>query len=88
MRVKVDPLVCQGHGVCHIAVEDLYGIRDSDGRATVLLDPVPEELRAAARKSVGACPEQAITIVEDEAASPAGATTSTLALLANSRSLP
>lgn len=65
MRVRVDLETCQGHGLCYFAAEGLYEIRDSDGRAIVLLDPVPEDMHQAARKSADVCPERAITIVEE-----------------------
>lgn len=65
LRVKVDPLVCQGHGLCYYASERLFALDEGDGRARVILDPVPEELREAARAAAAGCPEQAITLSED-----------------------
>jgi ferredoxin len=65
MHVKVDLEACQGHGLCYFAAEALYEIRDSDGRAIVLLDPVPDDMHEAARKSADVCPERAITIIEE-----------------------
>jgi ferredoxin len=65
LRVKVDQAVCQGHGLCYYASERLFALDDGDGRARVLLDPVPEDLREAARAAAAGCPEQAITLSED-----------------------
>jgi len=65
MRIRVDPDACQGHGLCAMYAEELFTISDTDGRATVRLDPVPAALQEAARQAVGVCPELAITVVEE-----------------------
>jgi ferredoxin len=65
MRVRVDPDVCQGHGLCYFTAPDLFALSPEDGRASVALDPVPDDLVKAARQAVASCPEQAIAIVED-----------------------
>ena len=65
MRVKVDPEVCQGHGLCYFAAPELFKLSDEDGRASVLIDPLPDDLKDAAHRAVDGCPERAITIVED-----------------------
>jgi len=63
-RVNVDPDICQGHGLCYFACEELFRIREDDGRAEVILELVPEALRLAANQAVAGCPEQAIAILE------------------------
>jgi len=65
LRVKVDHAICQGHGVCYFTSDALFSIRGSDGRADVLLDPVPAYLAEAARRAEASCPEHAITVTED-----------------------
>ena len=65
VRVNVDHALCQGHAACYFACPAPFAIRDNDGRATVLLDPVPTELVEAARRAEAACPERAITLTED-----------------------
>jgi len=65
MRIKVDPDACQGHGLCAMYAEELFAIRDEDGRASVRLNPVPDALQAAARQVVAVCPELAITVEEE-----------------------
>ncbi len=65
VRVTVDHAICQGHAACYFTSDALFAIRDSDGRAVVLLDPVPAELTDAARRAEAGCPERAITLVED-----------------------
>ena len=64
MQVKVDPDLCRGHGRCQALAPDAFRYDEktdqsvpSDEFATVPLD----RLRAA----VSACPERAITLVED-----------------------
>lgn len=63
-RITIDLDVCQGHGVCYLSSDELFAIRETDGRAIALLDPVPDRLIEAAKKIANACPEQAIVIVE------------------------
>jgi ferredoxin len=64
-HVTVDRDICQGHGLCHLTVARLFALSDEDGKAMVLLDPVPADLVSAAHRAVDGCPEQAITIRED-----------------------
>lgn len=67
MKVSVHAKVCQGHTSCNMNAPEIFGLRDDDGHAEVLLNPVPEHLRAAAELAVDSCPERAITIdTEDD----------------------
>jgi ferredoxin len=65
VHIKVDREACQGHALCVMYADELYEISETDGRAVVRLDPVPEAWRDAARHTVLACPERAISLVED-----------------------
>ena len=65
MRVKVDHEICQDHGLCYFTAPELFALSNEDGRASVILDPVPDSLCEAARRAVAACPEQAITLREE-----------------------
>ena len=65
MRVSVDDSRCHGHQMCAIASPRVFG-SDEYGNAVVLLDPVPVELEASARRSEANCPERAITLHEEE----------------------
>lgn len=67
MRVRIDAARCQGHGRCAIIAPDVFDTDDS-GNGTVLLDPCPEEFRAAAEEAVLSCPESAITVAPTPAA--------------------
>lgn len=62
MRVSIDAKVCQGHTLCNMNAPEVFGLRDDDGHAEVLLNPVPERYRAAAELAAAGCPERAITI--------------------------
>ena len=61
VRVSIESAKCQGHGRCAIIAPDVFDTDDLD-KGTVLLDPCPEQFRAAAEEAVFTCPESAITI--------------------------
>jgi ferredoxin len=60
-HVQVDADVCEGHGLCFVDVAEVFQ-SDDEGYATVVLDDVPDELRARVEASVRACPASAISI--------------------------
>jgi ferredoxin len=62
MRVDVNLSVCQGHTQCNFVAPEVFGLRDDDGQAYVLVDPVPADLEDQARLAEASCPEQAIVI--------------------------
>jgi ferredoxin len=64
MRVVVNPDMCQGHTLCHMAAPDVFGLSDEDGHAEALVDVLPEHLIQSARKAVATCPEKAISLQE------------------------
>lgn len=67
MRVQVDEERCEGHGRCYALAPTVFE-PDDIGYAQVLgdgtVDPASEE---KARLAVANCPEQAISIEEDQA---------------------
>jgi ferredoxin len=63
MKATVDATRCHGHQMCAIASPEVFG-SDEYGNAVVLLDPVPAELVAKARRAEANCPERAITLHE------------------------
>ena len=65
MRVRVDPEVCQGHGVCRMSAPELFHLRVEDGQAYVDSEEVPAGMEAAARLGADSCPERAITVCDD-----------------------
>lgn len=50
--------------MCAIASPQVFG-SDDYGNAMVLLDPVPNDLEASARRSEANCPERAITLHDE-----------------------
>ncbi|GAB7005700.1 hypothetical protein JCM18899A_31730 [Nocardioides sp. AN3] len=65
MHISVDLGSCQGHGLCYFESEELFALRDPDGKSIVQVDPVPERLAPVARRSVDVCPERAIRLLDD-----------------------
>jgi ferredoxin len=63
MKVFVDSDLCLGCGICEGIAPDVFTL-GPDPIATVLLNPVPENLWADVRESAEQCPEEAITIEE------------------------
>lgn len=61
MRLAIDGERCTGHGRCYSLAPELF---DSDdfGHGTVIHPEVPVGLEAAARRAVGNCPENAISL--------------------------
>lgn len=64
MRVTIDPARCQGHTLCNMAAPEVFGLREDDGHAYVLLTEFDDATIASARRAASTCPEQAI-VVED-----------------------
>jgi ferredoxin len=64
VRAVVDEDQCQGHARCNMVAPDVFHLRDDDGHAVVVADPVPHGLEDAARKAALGCPERAITVLE------------------------
>ena len=63
MRVQVDLQICEGNAVCMKVAPTVFEVRDDD-KAYVLLDPIPEDLRAAVEAAVRRCPRRALALVE------------------------
>jgi ferredoxin len=67
MKIKVHPGLCNGWGECHRWGREVYPL-DADGMCEMRLLEVPPEMEDHARLGAMACPEQAITIIEDDPA--------------------
>ena len=65
MKVSIDVDRCQGHTLCAMAAPEVFGLRDEDGHAYVLVAEVDGALLAAAQRGASTCPEQAIRITPD-----------------------
>jgi ferredoxin len=68
VHIVVDEELCQGHARCNMTAPQLMGLRDEDGHAVVLVDPVPAQWEEAARRVALGCPERAIRLVGPEEA--------------------
>ena len=66
MKVQINPERCQGHGRCYDIAPALFG-EDDEGYGMVVGDGVvpPGEERTA-RLAVANCPENAITVSEED----------------------
>ena len=64
MRARVDSSRCVGHGRCYEIAPEVFG-DDERGHCVLLVDAVPAEHEAAARKAEANCPEQAIRLEAD-----------------------
>lgn len=64
-RFRLDLELCQGHGLCYFESDELFDLRDDDGKAVILQDPVPDHLTEVATRAVRACPERALRLERD-----------------------
>ncbi len=70
MRVMIDGETCTGHGRCAKYGQNVYRLDEVDGynldRGTMIV--VPEGAEREATMGLKACPERAITVVDEGAA--------------------
>ena len=64
MKITVNPTLCSGHARCAAVAPEVYELND-DGYVGFSEKDVPPGLEAQARRGARACPERAITVVED-----------------------
>ena len=64
MRIRVDRVLCQGHGVCESEAETVFSV-SKHGELTVLDERPAEELRPQVEQAVKFCPTHALSIEED-----------------------
>ena len=62
MKVVVDELRCDAHGVCVDACPEVFALSDDDDKVRVLIEEPDESLREQLQRAVVACPKAAITI--------------------------
>jgi ferredoxin len=60
-RLRVDPIACEGHGICHELLPEMIG-QDRWGFPVIDGSPVPDELIAEARRAVDLCPRAALAL--------------------------
>ena len=61
MRVEVDPIACDGHGLCAELLPELIAL-DEWGYPLITHADVPPELEALARRAVSVCPTLALRL--------------------------
>ena len=62
MKVVVDELRCDAHGVCVDACPEVFALSDDDDKVRVLIAEPDESLREKVHKAAVVCPKAAITI--------------------------
>ena len=62
MKVILDELRCDAHGVCVAACPEVFALEDTDDIVRVLDDGPDESLRDKLQKAALACPKAAIRI--------------------------
>jgi ferredoxin len=62
MKVTVDELRCDAHGVCVAACPEVFALDDNDDVVRVLMEEPPESLRESLRHAATICPKAAIKI--------------------------
>ena len=66
-RIRVNPVACQGHGLCAELLPERIRL-DDWGYPIVDPEPVAKDLARHARRAVAACPALALALVRAEAA--------------------
>lgn len=64
MRVVADAALCSGHARCHATAPEVYDL-DELGYVDLQTAEVAAADEAAARRGAQACPERALSIVDD-----------------------
>jgi ferredoxin len=62
VRVVVDELRCDAHGVCVDACPEVFALSDDDDKVRVLVEEPDESLREKLYRAAVVCPKAAITI--------------------------
>jgi len=64
VKVEADLDLCQGHAMCSMEAPDVFAVA-KHGTVEILMDTVPESLRADVEAAVKYCPTRALSILED-----------------------
>ena len=63
MKVIVNSDLCEANAVCVRCCPEAFQL-DEEDTLTVLLDPIPENLRTGVERAVRGCPRQALALHE------------------------
>lgn len=64
VRLRVNPITCQAHGICAELLPELISL-DEWGYPLLDPDPVPAALMVHARRAVADCPTLALMLTKD-----------------------
>ena len=64
LKIKVDTTLCSGHARCAVIAPDVYKL-DDNGYCISNGETVSEGNKQLAQRGARACPERAITLVEE-----------------------
>ena len=67
MTIRVDPIACDGHGLCAELLPELIQL-DDWGYPMIAGGPVPKHLLPGARRAVAACPVLALALQRSQQA--------------------
>jgi ferredoxin len=62
VKVIVDELRCDAHGLCVDACPEVFALDDDDDKVTVLVEAPDEFLREKLNRAALLCPKAAITV--------------------------
>jgi ferredoxin len=62
MRVRVDPHICQGHGLCQLSAPGIFAWLDEEGLSYAPSELVSPQNEQAALLAARSCPERAIVV--------------------------
>src|SRR5581483_7947727 len=63
LKASIDWDKCEGNGVCARVAPEVFSV-DDQGNSDVLMEEVPESLRAKAMLAMRQCPTGAVSVVE------------------------
>jgi ferredoxin len=69
MRLRVNPIACDAHGLCADLLPERVAL-DDWGYPIVDARPIPPELSAHARRAVEACPTLALLLIRVDGTEP------------------
>jgi len=61
LKATIDWDKCEGNGVCARVAPEIFTV-DADGNSDVILEEIPESLRAKAMLAMRGCPTKAIDV--------------------------
>jgi ferredoxin len=64
LRIELDEVLCQGHGVCEGEAPDVFSL-SKKGELTILQPNPDESLRPQVEAAVKYCPTHALKLIDD-----------------------